>query len=356
MGGGNRETKDDRMNSKRLRTAMLLVLATLPFASPTRAQVDPNFYVFLAFGQSNMEGNAALPSPGLTANARFQDLSAVTCGTRTQGKWATAVSPMVRCDTKYSPLEYFGKTLVDSLPSSIKIGIVPVAVAGTAIRGFDQRTNKAYYAGEASWMQSIANQYGGDPYARLVAMAKIAQQTGVIKGILMHQGETDGYKAGWGDTVKYIYNQLLADLNLKAANVPLLVGELYNNAGTNATIGNLPRSIPTAYAISSAGCTAGSDNLHFNVAGYQLLGTRYAQKMLGLLRTSDVSLSKPVAFATNADFAVYDAKGARIGGFHASDDASLETATTEIGKSLPKGIYWIRNASTGSSRRIAAGL
>ena len=206
------------------KTSLGLTMAAMALAPSVNAQVDPNFYVFLAFGQSNMEGNAALPSPAMAANQRFQDLSPVTCGSRSQGKWFTAQSPLVRCDSKYSLLESFGKTMMAELPSNIKIGIVPVAVAGTAITGFDPTQAKSYYAGQASWMQSIANQYGGDPYARLVAMGKIAQQTGVIKGILLHQGESDAYQAGWADKVKTIYNKLLSDLGLKAADVPLLAG------------------------------------------------------------------------------------------------------------------------------------
>ena len=340
-----------KMNFGKLATIMALSLVNM-----VHAQVDPNFYVFLAFGQSNMEGNAALPTPAVTFSPRFQDLSAVTCGSRTQGKWANAVSPMVRCDTKFSPLEYFGKTLTDSLPASIKVGIVPVAVAGSAIRGFDQRSNKAYYAGEASWMQSIATTYGGDPYARLVAMAKIAQQTGVIKGILLHQGETDGFKSGWGDTVKYIYEHLLSDLSLNAADVPLLAGEVYNNAGTNAGVDGLPKNIKTAYVISSAGCAAGSDNLHFTVAGYQLLGTRYAQQMLKLLPKVGVTPRTVNTASLNDAFGVYDVRGARVALLHTTEATSVESEWNGIRGTLPRGIYWIKNASTGSAQRVLAGL
>jgi lysophospholipase L1-like esterase len=51
----------------------------------------------------------------------------------------------------------------------------------------------------------------------------------------------------------------------------------------NTIIATLPKTIPTSYVISSAGCTDGPDNLHFNAAGYRKLGTRYAVKMLSLL-------------------------------------------------------------------------
>lgn len=332
---------------------MSLLVGSLAIASAAQAQVDPNFYVFLAFGQSNMEGNATLPSPAMASNARFQDLSPVTCGSRTQGKWFTAQSPLVRCDSKYSLLESFGKTMMAQLPTEIKIGIVPVAVAGTAITGFDPTGAKAYYSTQQSWMQSIANQYGGDPYARLVAMGKVAQQTGVIKGILLHQGETDAGQAGWADKVKTIYNKLLTDLGLKAADVPLLAGEVYNNAGTNAGINKLPGVVPTAYVISSSGCAAGSDNLHFSVAGYDALGTRYAQKMISLLPKSSLEARKPVADRmTGRDYSVYDLKGVQVASFHATDADAVESSWNTVRQNLSGGIYWMKNAASGVPLRV----
>jgi len=47
-------------------------------------------------------------------------------------------------------------------------------------------------------------------------------------------------------------------------------------------IDDLPKTIPTAHAISATGCTK-ANNLHFNAAGYRLLGTRYGETMLDLL-------------------------------------------------------------------------
>ena len=274
-------------------------LACLALTSRTDAQVDPNFYVFLALGQSNMEGNAALPTPAVTLSTRYQELSPVTCSgsgvTRTEGQWGAAASPIVRCDTKFSLLEYFGKTLTDSLPSNIRIGIVPVAVAGVRITGLYPVANVAYYTGSSArgegYMATIAAEYGGDTYARLVAMGKVAQQTGVIKGILFHQGESwAGGNPLWPDSVKTIYNSLLSDLGLKAANVPLLAGETATNTGANTAIDGLPNTIPTSYVISSQGLPYQSDGLHFTVPGYETFGTRYAVQMLGLLRKASASI------------------------------------------------------------------
>lgn len=81
----------------------------------------------------------------------------------------------------------------------------------------------------------------------------------------------------------------MSDLNLKAEEVPLLVGEVVHAdqkgicASMNDIIDTLPQVISTAHVISSAGCSAAGDNLHFTARGYRMLGARYAETMLQLL-------------------------------------------------------------------------
>jgi lysophospholipase L1-like esterase len=138
-------------------------------------------------------------------------------------------------------------------------------------------------------MKGMINQYDGNPYGKLVEMAKIAQQSGVIKGILLHQGESNTNDSIWPAKVKAVYDNLLKDLNLDAKSVPLVAGEVVNSdqggvcGSMNKIIDKLPETIPTAYVVSSAGCTDGPDNLHFNAEGYRELGRRYAATMLPLL-------------------------------------------------------------------------
>jgi alpha-L-fucosidase 2 len=138
-------------------------------------------------------------------------------------------------------------------------------------------------------MKNIIKEYSGNPYQHLVEMARLAQKDGVIKGILLHQGESNVNDKEWPDKVKGIYENLLKDLNLKAEEVPLLAGELVNAdqkgscASMNKIIDDLPRTIPTAHVVSSAGCSGRPDHIHFAPAGYRELGMRYAQTMLPLL-------------------------------------------------------------------------
>ena len=253
---------------------------------------DPNFYIFLCFGQSNMEGQGAIQVQDKSVDSRFQLMEAIDCSnlSRMKGKWYAAVPPLCRCYSGLTPADYFGRKLVANLPSNIRVGVINVSVAGCSIALFDKNNYQAYVSsGIPSWMTDIINGYGGNPYAYLVEIAKLAQKDGVIKGILLHQGETNTGDVTWPSKVKGIYDNLIADLNLKADSVPLLAGEVVNAdeggtcASMNSIIAKLPLSIPNSYVISSSHCTDTTDNVHFNSAGYRELGRRYGAKMLSLL-------------------------------------------------------------------------
>ena len=256
---------------------------------------DPNFQIYLCFGQSNMEGNATPEAQDYeNVPERFQVMAAVNFSNpkREMGKWYTAVPPLCRQGTGLTPADYFGRTMCENLPEEVKIGVVHVAIGGTSIKGFMEELCGDYIAGDADWFKNIMSNYDNNPFRRLVDIAKKAQQYGVIKGILMHQGETDGGMGNWAENVKKVYERLLSELNLSADNVPLLAGETVQTeegghcGGFNNVIATLPNVIPTAHVISSKGCKQKGDGLHFTAEGYRIIGKRYAEKMLELLGTS----------------------------------------------------------------------
>ena len=258
--------------------------------SNTYAQ-DKNFHIYLCLGQSNMEGNAKIEKQdSIGVSDRFKVLQAVDCSSvdRVSGNWYTAVPPLARCNTGLTPADYFGRTMVAHLPWKIKVGVVNVAVGGCKIELFDKDTYTTYTATAPQWMKGMISQYGGNPYGRLLELAKAAQKKGVIKGILLHQGESNTGDSLWTQKVKLVYDHLLKDLNLKANSIPLIAGELVNAdqggicASMNKIIAKLPQVIPNSYVVSSSGCTSAADKLHFNAAGYRELGRRYAAKVLAL--------------------------------------------------------------------------
>lgn len=252
---------------------------------------DKNFYIFLCFGQSNMEGNARIEPQDTLVNSRFQVMEAMDCPNlgRIKGNWYTAVPPLCRCRTGLTPADYFGRTLIDYLPKKISVGVINVSVAGCKIELFDRDNFQVYASTAPVWMTNIIKEYNGNPYAQLIELAKLAQKDGVIKGILLHQGESNTNDSIWPRKVKVIYDNLIKDLHLKAKKVPLLAGEVVNEdqggvcASMNKIIATLPQTIPNSYVISSAGCADGRDNLHFSAEGYRKLGKRYAAKMLSVM-------------------------------------------------------------------------
>ena len=252
---------------------------------------DPNFQIYLCFGQSNMEGNANIEAQDKTGvNPRFLAMYTLDNAQAgwTMGLWHTAVPPQARPYTRLSVVDYFGRKMVDNLPEEVKVGTITVAVGGASIDLFDKDKYQVYLndAKTADWLRNYAKEYGGNPYGRLIELAKMAQQKGVIKGILLHQGETNNCDQTWPSKVKKIYEDILADLGLDAKNVPLLVGELgqkdQNAAcwGHNAIIDNIAATIPTAHVVSSKDCPLQSDRLHFTAEGYRMFGKRYADVML----------------------------------------------------------------------------
>ena len=263
------------------------VLCLLPVSlSAQKKKADPNFYIFLCFGQSNMEGAARpeaqdLASPG----PRFLLMPAVDFPEkgRKMGEWCEASAPLCRPNTGLTPVDWFGRTLVASLPENIKIGVIHVAIGGIDIKGFLPDSIKNYVKTAPTWMKGMLEAYNNNPYERLVTLAKKAQQDGVIKGILMHQGETNTGDPKWAGMVKRVYDNLCGDLQLKPEDVPLYAGNIVQAGGKGVCyackkqIDELPLTLHTSQVISSDDCSNGPDRLHFDAAGYRELGCRYGE-------------------------------------------------------------------------------
>jgi hypothetical protein len=276
----------------KLKPVWALLAVFLSFNSLTFAQSpDPKFYIFLCFGQSNMEGFPGIEQQDKTMDERFQVLAAVDFPSlsRKKGSWYPASPPLCRSSNGLCPADYFGRTLIANLPEKIRVGVVNVSVAGCKIELFDKDNYKTYAATVQPWMSNIIKAYDGNPYQHLVDTAKLAQKDGVIKGILLHQGESNANDIEWPKRVKGVYDNLLNDLDLKPDSVPLLAGEVVNAdqhgacASMNSIIAELPKTIPNSYIISSAGCACRPDRLHFTAEGYRELGKRYGEKILSLL-------------------------------------------------------------------------
>ena len=316
---------------KRNLFAIGVLLATNFMAA--KADVDPNFHIYLCFGQSNMEGNAQWEDVDNEVDLRFKMLATTNFDNpkRTMGNWYTANCPIVSPVGKLGPTDYFGRTMVAAMPTNVKIGVVAVAMGGSPIEMFDKDKYEQKLKENPTewWAQLSKNYYGSNPYGRLIEMGKKAQESGVIKGILLHQGCSNCGNPEWPNMVKKIYNDMLADLNLNAEDVPLFVGETeYENMGGgcsshNTVVAKIPSVIPTGHVVSAEGIPGnGTDAWHFSAAGYRTLGKRYAFEALKVMG-KDIKANADYNMAENLK------KFFTIKSFENSDDMTVRLGSTK---------------------------
>jgi Carbohydrate esterase, sialic acid-specific acetylesterase/Bacterial Ig domain len=285
---------------KKILAFFLVVVSLSTFAQ------DPNFHIYLCFGQSNMEGTGTIEAQDKLANVRVKVFQNQTCSNlnRTYATWYTAIPPLNRCWGKLGPADYFGKTMADAMPSNVTIGLVNTSVGGCDIAFFQKSAPLGKASTKGGGTADIPTQFTGG-YAWMLDLAKKAQKTGVIKGIIFHQGETNTGDATWKTKVNEIVTNLRADLGI--GNVPFLSGELlYTNNGSGTTsccashnieVNKIPSVVANSYVISASGLPgATGDVAHFSSASYRTLGIRYAQKMLTLVNNNpipNVSITAP---------------------------------------------------------------
>jgi hypothetical protein len=269
-------------------------MLTLSLTVARAQEPDPNFHIYLCFGQSNMEGNAQWETCDESVDRRFRMIATTNFPSlsRTLFKEYIAKCPIVSPVGKLGMSDYFGRTMVAAMPDSIKIGVVAVAMGGSPIEMFDKdKCEKKLADNPSEWWATLTKQYyGGNAYQRLVDAGLKAQEKGIIKGILLHQGCSNNCDPNWPNMVKKIYNDLLKDLGLKAADVPLFVGETLRQDqggacyGHNDIIANMPKTVRTSHVIHSNGCPGNNtDPWHFSAAGYRTMGKRYAYSALQVM-------------------------------------------------------------------------
>lgn len=271
-------------------------------AVETSAAPNPNFHIYIAYGQSNMAGNGEIdPAVDQAKDPKnFLMLASHTAnassrkGSTTQsikmGEWYPAIPPMFHAFEQLSPADYFGRAMVDSLPG-VTVGIIPVAIGAVSIRAFDKDQYESYFKGDGKDIMSWGwpKDYDNNPPGRIVELAKKAQQVGVIKGFIFHQGESDGIDDNWRRTVYKTYKDVIDALGLNENDVPFVAGEMLQASGAccsskNPGIAMLKNNFKKFGLASSKGLAGnGKDPYHFGREGVIELGKRYASEMLKLI-------------------------------------------------------------------------
>lgn len=288
------------MISRFLTPALWLVAGLFLMVTLVNAAPNPNFHIYIAYGQSNMAGNGEIvpaedqatdPKNFLmiaSHNANASQRSGRTTQSIETGKWYPAIPPMFHPTENLSPADYFGRAMVDSLPG-VTVGIIPVAIGAVAIKAFDKDQYQAYFNSAESYIKNWARDYDSNPYQRIVDLGKKAKEVGVIKGFIFHQGETDGSGTEWQNTVYKTYKDIVNALELDENEVAFVAGEMLqegNNccSSKNGGIAQLRNKFKKFGLASSKGLQGnGKDPYHFGRAGVIELGKRYCSEMLKLI-------------------------------------------------------------------------
>ncbi|MEO6915426.1 MAG: sialate O-acetylesterase [Chitinophagaceae bacterium] len=231
-------------------------------------KVDPDFHIYLLMGQSNMSGRGVV-----------------------SGEYATEGDPRVFMLDKnknwvpaHNPL-HFDKTIAGVGPGlafaiimakenpKVRIGLVPCAVGGTSIRawvpgGYDSATKT-------------------HPYDDALVRIKTAMKSGVVTGMLWHQGESDSKEetaALYPTQFKALAERIRA--MTEKPTLPVVAGELgrYKDQFKfiNTALNNMTSSLPDFAVASSEGLVDKGDNTHFDSPSAEKMGKRMAEKMIML--------------------------------------------------------------------------
>lgn len=222
---------------------------------------DDKLHIYLLIGQSNMAGRAKVPEEMAGVIDRCVLLN-------DRNEWVPAKNPLNLYSTirkgegmqKLGPGYSFAKAMVKA-DRDAKIGLIVNARGGSKIE---------------QWKRE------GKYYTDLLKRANAAAQTGTIKGVLWHQGESNSNNPyDYLDQLKVLIANLRKDLDDE--DLPFVAGQVTNTPPLkiNDVIADLPEAVSNAAVISSEGLKC-FDRWHFDTESQIELGNRYATAILKL--------------------------------------------------------------------------
>jgi hypothetical protein len=242
---------------------ILFFLIQTTFANTLKKETH---HIYLLIGQSNMAGRAPIKEE---KNLPLKQAYVFT----SNNTWENAKNPLNRYSTIRKNLKMqktnlgyaFAQTMLKD-KNDITIGLVVNAKGGTRIEQWAKDT---------------------EFYKEAVERARVAMQTGTLKGILWHQGESNAGKADeYLEKLKALIENLRHDL--KVPDCPFVAGQVFFHSKTkpatkaiNDELHKLPSLVHKTQCVSSEGCTT-FDNTHFDAKSTALLGQRYAKSIIAL--------------------------------------------------------------------------
>jgi hypothetical protein len=235
---------------------------------PKNVPAKKNVWVFIMAGQSNMAGRGQVEPNDTIPNQRILSINA-------KGELILAKEPLSLYEPSMKGLDCglsFGRELLQHIPDSISVLIIPTAVGG-----------------------SVIDQWIGDSLHREVKLfsnfrqkVAIAKSYGEIKGLLWHQGESDA-KEKLVKTYSKKLNVLFKKFRTTIENdkLPILTGKIgtftaenkFQNAINAAIVKNAKKDKYT-FLIETQDFKDKGDKLHFDANSLRIMGERFAQKYI----------------------------------------------------------------------------
>jgi hypothetical protein len=157
---------------RRLRFLVLLTFTLFNSGCSQQYSSRQEFHLYLLAGQSNMAGRGEVEEQDMRPHPRVFALNQ-------KDEWEPATEPLHFDKPRIAgvgPGYAFGRAMAN-YKKHVRIGVIPCAAGGSPIFSW---TEGAYH-----------DQTKSHPYDDAIRRARVAMQSGVMKGIIWHQGESD---------------------------------------------------------------------------------------------------------------------------------------------------------------------
>jgi len=234
-----------------------------------------NVWVFIMAGQSNMAGRAFVEPQDTISDPQIISINK-------ENRLILAKEPLHFYQPKLTGLDCgmsFARELILHLDTNTVILLLPCAVGGSSI---DFWLNDSIFNGvhlKSNFMEKV----------------ELAKMYGTLKGILWHQGESDAFE----DKIP-VYesklNKLFTFFRKYAGkdSLPIIMGELgsypvsekmkANWSSINEIIHQAASTDKHCSLVSTGDLKPKEDNIHFNSPSQRILGQRYADAYLKLMK------------------------------------------------------------------------
>ena len=227
-----------------------------------------NLWVFILAGQSNMAGRGLVEPQDTIPDKRILTINS-------KNELVIAKEPLHFYEPKASGLDCglsFGKTLIEHLPDSVSVLLLPAAVGGSSI---------------SQWLTN-AKHRNVELLSNFAGIVQTGKKYGEFKAVLWHQGESDAHEneiPEYHGRLSRLFEKfrcLTDDVTL-----PIIIGELgsfsENNENwqiINEKIRSYSATDRNTKVIPTFDLKDKGDKVHFNSKGQRIMGQRFAHEYL----------------------------------------------------------------------------